>query len=205
MATRERDYYEVLGIPRDAGDADIKRAFRKLARELHPDVSSAPEADKDFREVAEAFEVLSDPERRATYDRFGHAGLRRGGFQPTFTDFGNIADVFAAFFGEDLFGAGVRDRGPARGGDIQVALEIELEDAFTGVDGARIRRRRGAVRDLRRSGLGARDGNVVLQHVRRKRGAPTDLAERLRRVRQPTGLPAVRRTRPRARGSLPEL
>ena len=133
MATRERDYYEVLGVPRDAGDADIKRAFRKLARELHPDVSSAPEADKDFREVAEAFEVLSDPERRATYDRFGHAGLRRGGFHPTFTDFGNIADVFTAFFGEDLFGAGVRDRGPARGGDIQVALEIELEDAFTGV------------------------------------------------------------------------
>ena len=77
--------------------------------------------------------MLSDPERRATYDRYGHAGLRRGGFQPTFTDFGNIADVFAAFFGEDLFGAGTRDRGPARGGDIQVALEIDLEDAFSGV------------------------------------------------------------------------
>ena len=133
MATRERDYYEVLGVPRDAGDAEIKKAFRKLARELHPDVSDAPEAGKDFREVAEAFEVLSDPERRATYDRYGHAGLRRGGFQPTFTDFGNIADVFAAFFGEDLFGAGTRDRGPARGGDIQVALEIDLEDAFSGV------------------------------------------------------------------------
>jgi molecular chaperone DnaJ len=133
MATRERDYYEVLGVPRDARDADIKKAFRRLARELHPDVSDAPEAGKDFREVAEAYEVLSDPERRATYDRYGHAGLRRGGFQPTFTDFGNIADVFAAFFGEDLFGAGTRDRGPARGGDIQVALEINLEDAFSGV------------------------------------------------------------------------
>jgi molecular chaperone DnaJ len=133
MATRERDYYEVLGVPRDAGDAEIKKAFRKLARELHPDVSDAPQADKDFREVAEAYEVLSDPERRATYDRYGHAGLRRGGFQPTFTDFGNIADVFAAFFGEDLFGAVTRDRGPARGGDIQVALEIDLEDAFSGV------------------------------------------------------------------------
>jgi molecular chaperone DnaJ len=133
MATRERDYYEVLGVPRDAADAEIKKAFRKLARELHPDVSSAPEADKDFREVAEAFEVLSDPDRRATYDRYGHAGLRRGGFQPTFTDFGNIADVFAAFFGEDLFGAATRDRGPARGGDIQVVLEIDLEEAFSGV------------------------------------------------------------------------
>ena len=133
MATRERDYYEVLGVPRDAGDADIKRAFRKLARELHPDVSSAPEANEDFREVAEAYEVLSDPERRATYDRYGHAGLRRGGFQPTFADFGNIADVLGSVFGEDLLGAGTRERGPARGGDIQIALEIDLEDAFSGV------------------------------------------------------------------------
>ena len=97
MATTERDYYEVLGVPRDAPEGDIKKAFRALARELHPDVSSAPDAERRFREVAEAFEVLSDPERRATYDRFGHAGLRRGGFEPSFGDFGSIADVFAAF------------------------------------------------------------------------------------------------------------
>jgi molecular chaperone DnaJ len=135
VATTERDYYEVLGVPRDAGDADIKRAFRALARELHPDVSDEPEAEHRFREVAEAYEVLSDPERRATYDRFGHAGLRRGGYQPTFTDFGSIADVFAAFFGEDLFGAaGTRERRPARGGDVQALVEIDLEDAFTGTD-----------------------------------------------------------------------
>ena len=70
---------EVLGVPRDASEAEIKKAFRKLARELHPDVSDAPGANDDFREVAEAYEVLSDPERRATYDRYGHAGLRRGG------------------------------------------------------------------------------------------------------------------------------
>ncbi len=133
MATTERDYYEVLGVPRDAGDADIKRAFRTLARELHPDVSNAPETDKRFREVAEAYEVLSDPARRATYDRFGHAGLRRGGFEPTFGDFGNVADVFAAFFGEDLFGAATRERAPARGGDLQAVVEIDLEDAFAGV------------------------------------------------------------------------
>ena len=133
MATTERDYYDVLGVPRDAGEADIKRAFRALARELHPDVSEEPEADRRFREVAEAYEVLSDPARRATYDRFGHAGLRRGGFEPTFTDFGNIADVFAAFFGEDLFGAGTRERTSARGGDVQAVAEIDLEDAFTGI------------------------------------------------------------------------
>ena len=82
MATTERDYYELLGVPREATEAEIKRAFRALARELHPDVSSEPDADRRFREVAEAFEVLSDPERRATYDRFGHAGLQRGGFRP---------------------------------------------------------------------------------------------------------------------------
>ena len=104
MATTERDYYELLGVSRGASDAEIKRAFRALARELHPDVSNAPDAERRFRDVAEAYEVLSDPERRATYDRFGRAGLRRGGFEPTFASFGSLADVFAAFFGEDLFG-----------------------------------------------------------------------------------------------------
>jgi molecular chaperone DnaJ len=134
MATTERDYYEVLGVARNASEADIKRAFRALARELHPDVSAAPDADGRFREVAEAYEVLSDPDRRATYDRFGHAGLRRGGFQPTFTDFGSIADVFAAFFGDDPFGvSATASRQSPRGGDLQAVVEIDLDEAFTGV------------------------------------------------------------------------
>src|SRR4249919_1511945 len=134
VATTERDYYDVLGVRRDAGDAEIKRAFRALARELHPDVSDTPQADERFREVAEAYEVLSDPEKRATYDRYGHAGLRHGGFQPTFADFGSLADIFAAFLGEDLLGAaGTRDRRPSRGGDLQAQIEIELEDAFRGL------------------------------------------------------------------------
>jgi molecular chaperone DnaJ len=133
MATTERDYYEILGVPRDAEDGEIKRAFRKLARELHPDVSEAPDADRRFREVAEAYEVLSDRERRATYDRFGHAGLRTGGFQPTFADFGSISDIFAAFFGEDVFGGGPRGSGASRGGDVQAVVEIDLEEALTGV------------------------------------------------------------------------
>ena len=131
MATTESDYYELLGVPRGASDADIKRAFRTLARELHPDVSGEPDAAARFRDIAEAYEVLSDPERRATYDRFGKAGLRRGGFETAFTDFGSVSDIFAAFFGEDLVGGGARQR-PQRGGDVQVVVEIDLEEAFAG-------------------------------------------------------------------------
>ena len=134
MATTESGYYDMLGVSRGASDADIKRAFRALARELHPDVSSAPDAEQRFREVVEAYEVLSDPERRATYDRFGKAGLEDGGFEPMLADFGNLADVFAAFFGEDrLGGAGATRQRSQRGGDLQAVVEIDLEEAFTGV------------------------------------------------------------------------
>jgi molecular chaperone DnaJ len=133
VATTERDYYEVLGVQRGASGAQIKRAFRALARELHPDVSSEPEAEQRFREVAEAYEILSDPERRATYDRLGHAGLRRGGLEPTFSHFGDLSDVFAAFFGEGLFGDAASQRRSARAGDVQALAEIDLEDAFTGI------------------------------------------------------------------------
>ncbi len=133
MATAEQDYYELLGVPRDASHADIKRAFRRLARELHPDVSEAPDAERRFRAVAEAYEVLSDPERRATYDRYGHAGLRTGGFAPMDADFGSLSDVFAAFFGETLFGggAGTGPR-PTRGPDVVARVEISLADAARG-------------------------------------------------------------------------
>jgi molecular chaperone DnaJ len=131
MATAERDYYELLGVDRGASDAEIKKAFRRLARELHPDVSEAPDAQERFRAVAEAYEVLSDAERRQLYDRYGHAGLRRGGYTPTDFDFANLGDIFSVFFGDDLF---ARNRGGrARGGDIGVAVAIELADAFTGV------------------------------------------------------------------------
>jgi len=132
VATAERDYYELLGVERGAGDDAIKRAFRQLARELHPDVNDAPDAQERFRQVAEAYEVLSDPERRATYDRYGHAGLRGGGFQPTEFDLGNLSDVFAAFFGEGLFG-GQTSRRETRGSDAGIAVEITLADAVTGV------------------------------------------------------------------------
>jgi molecular chaperone DnaJ len=130
MATTERDLYDVLGLSRNADDAEIKKAFRRRARELHPDVSDAPDAEAQFREVVEAYEVLSKPETRDLYDRFGHAGLRSGGFRPSSFDFGNLSDLFSAFFGDDLFGVGGRSR--ARGADIAAEIEIELVDAARG-------------------------------------------------------------------------
>jgi molecular chaperone DnaJ len=121
----------LLGVPRDASADDIKRAFRRLARELHPDVSDAPDAEHRFREVVEAYEVLSNSERRELYDRFGHAGLRSGGFQPSAFDLGSLSDLFSAFFGDDLFGVGGR-MGRSRGADIAARVEIDLTEVATG-------------------------------------------------------------------------
>src|SRR5438105_15562826 len=113
MAATKRDYYEILGVERAATEGEIKKAFRGLARTLHPDVSEEPDAQERFREVVEAYEVLSKSETRQLYDRYGHAGLRSGGFQPGHFDFGSLSDLFAAFFGDDLLAgrAGRRGRG----------------------------------------------------------------------------------------------
>jgi molecular chaperone DnaJ len=132
MATAERDYYEVLGVSRGASETDIKKAFRRLARELHPDVSEEPDAEERFRAVAEAYEVLSNAETRELYDRYGHAGLRRGGFTPTPFDLGDLSDIFSAFFGEDVF-AGRGRSARTRGGDVAAELDIDLVDAARGV------------------------------------------------------------------------
>jgi molecular chaperone DnaJ len=124
-----RDPYAVLGVARSADEVQIKKAFRALARELHPDVNTDdPDAEEKFKEAAEAYEILSDPERRATYDRYGHEGLRSGGYQPNFDQFGSLSDLFEAFFG----GTGGGMRGPAGGGDVGVELELELEQAASG-------------------------------------------------------------------------
>jgi molecular chaperone DnaJ len=134
-----RDYYEVLGVSRDADDATIKKAFRRLARELHPDVNTHdPQAEEKFKECAEAYEVLSDPDRRATYDRYGHEGLRSGGWSPNYEAFGSVSDIFEAFFGGggafgDIFGGGGgRSGGAVQGGDVAVSAPISLAEAQTG-------------------------------------------------------------------------
>jgi molecular chaperone DnaJ len=133
-----RDYYEVLGIGRDADETQIKKAFRRLARELHPDVNAHdPDAESKFKEAAEAYEVLSDSERRQLYDAYGHDGLKTGGYSPNFEGFGSISDLFSAFFGaggfDAAFGSGRGGRGGAmQGGDIAVALPLELVEAAHG-------------------------------------------------------------------------
>jgi len=133
MSATGQDYYELLGVERGASDQEIKKAFRRLARELHPDVSDHPEAEARFREVSEAYEVLSNAETRQLYDRYGHAGLRSGGFQPSQSDFGSLSDIFSAFFGEDIFGRGARSGGAARGGDVAAEVTIDLVEAARGV------------------------------------------------------------------------
>jgi molecular chaperone DnaJ len=158
MATTDRDYYELLGVARDANEGEIKRAFRRLARELHPDVSEAPDADERFREVVEAYEVLSSSETRELYDRYGHAGLRSGGFQAGHVDFGNLADLFSAFFGDDVFGSRARSA-RARGADLAATVELDLVEAARGV--TREVKLEAAVTCARCGGEGAEPGSGI--------------------------------------------
>jgi molecular chaperone DnaJ len=133
-----RDPYEVLGVSRDADAGEVKKAFRTLARELHPDVNRHdPAAEEKFKEAAEAYEILSDAERRSVYDRFGFEGLDSRGYAPAGHGFGSFADIFDAFFGGDPFGFGRSGfgagPGPVQGGDTAVEVEVTLEQAATGV------------------------------------------------------------------------
>ncbi len=125
----KRDYYQVLGVDRSASEGEIKKAFRRLARDLHPDVNAHdPEAEEKFKEAAEAYEVLSDPPRRETYDAFGHKGLRFDGFEPSSAP-GSLQDIFDAIFGgSDPFSN--LGRAPSAGGDIAAVVELELGDVL---------------------------------------------------------------------------
>lgn len=139
----KKDYYEVLGVDRNASEADIKKAFRKLARQYHPDVNPGDKkAEAKFKEINEAYEVLSDQQKRAQYDQFGHAAFGQGGADGGAggfggfggfggADFGGFGDIFDMFFGG---GGGQRRRGPAKGADLRYNLEITFEEAAFGLE-----------------------------------------------------------------------
>ncbi len=130
-ADGKRDYYEVLGLSREASKDEIRTAYRKLARQYHPDVSREADAESRFKEINEAYQVLSDDEKRSLYDRFGHAGVSQGdmgGYEGF--GFGGLGDIF-----EEFFGAGARTgarQGPRRGADLRFDLEISFEEAVFG-------------------------------------------------------------------------
>jgi molecular chaperone DnaJ len=137
MATSQRDYYEVLGLTRSAGEPDLKKAYRKLAMEYHPDRNKEPDAADKFKEINRAYEVLSDPQKRAAYDRFGHAAVdgngSGAGFDGFHQGFDGFGDIFDAFFGGSQRGRS-RKRGPARGADLRYNLRITFEEAVFGVE-----------------------------------------------------------------------
>ena len=133
--TTQRDYYDILGVERGATDADLKKAFRKLAQQWHPDVNRDEGADDRFKEINEAYQVLSDPQRRQAYDMFGRAGATGGGFDPgAQPGFGAFSDLFDAFFGGSAAGGGVRRGRPAVGSDLRYDLRITFEESIRGTD-----------------------------------------------------------------------
>ncbi len=132
----KRDYYEVLGVGKDAGADDVKKAFRKLARQFHPDVNKAADAEPRFKEINEAYEVLSDDQKRAAYDRYGHSttGSGPGGFGAGYEGFGDINDIFSEFFGGFARSAGAQQRrSPRRGADLRFDIKLDFSEAVFGV------------------------------------------------------------------------
>jgi molecular chaperone DnaJ len=139
VAASKRDYYEVLGVARDASSEQIKKAYRTLARQYHPDLNKASDAEAKFKEISEAYEVLSDTDKRAMYDRFGHAGLggAAGGFDP-FAGGGFGGDIFStifdAFVGQGARGGAASQRAGIRGSDLRYHLSLEFEEAIFGTE-----------------------------------------------------------------------
>lgn len=133
--SNRRDYYDILGVSRNASSEEIKRAFRKLAMQYHPDKNKDDGATARFKEINEAYEVLSDDEKRQIYDRFGHAGVRgSGGFSSDFTGFAGFSDIFEDLFGGFARSSATQRRAPRRGGDLRHVLTINFEEAIFGVD-----------------------------------------------------------------------
>lgn len=141
MPQSKRDYYEILEVGKGASDTDIKKAYRKLAKKYHPDVNQGDStAEAKFKEVNEAYEILSDPQKKARYDQFGHAGVDPNGFGNAGAgfgdfDFGGIGDIFETFFGGSGFGRSSRSRtGPQKGADLKYATTISFEEAAFGLE-----------------------------------------------------------------------
>ena len=142
MAENKRDYYEVLGVSKSASEDEIKKAYKKLARKYHPDMNPGDkEAEEKFKEVNEANEVLSDPEKKARYDQFGFAGVdpnygaggAGGGFSGGF-DFGDLGDIFGSFFGGGFGGGQARRNGPQRGESIRASVSVTFKEAAFGCE-----------------------------------------------------------------------
>ncbi len=163
----KRDYYEILGVGKSAGVDEIKKAYRKLALQYHPDRNPGnKEAEEQFKEAAEAYEVLSDPDKRQRYDQFGHEGMRRGA---DYHDFGNMGDIFSAFgdvfggsFFEEMFG-GQRSRGrggPAQGSDLKIRLKLTMEEIAAGTEKRLKIRKWKSCPDCQ--GTGARGGGATM-------------------------------------------
>ena len=133
-----KDFYKVLGVPKDASQADIKKAYRKLAMECHPDRNpGCKQSEEKFKAISEAYECLKDPQKRAAYDRFGHAAFKNGGFGGNggAQDFGSFSDIFENIFGEFMNGSSGRQRSNVlRGSDLRYDLELTLEESFAGTE-----------------------------------------------------------------------
>ncbi len=133
----KRDYYEVLGVERDVSEKDLKKAYRRVAMKFHPDRNpNNKEAEDNFKEASEAYEILADPQKRSAYDQFGHAGVdpSQGGMGAGAGGFGNFSDIFGDVFGDIFGGGGGRQQrgGPSRGSDLRYTLELDLEQAVKG-------------------------------------------------------------------------
>ena len=197
----KRDYYEVLGLQREASEADIKSAYRKQALKYHPDRNQGDsEAEAKFKEASEAYEVLSDPEKKSAYDRYGHAGIESnfgsGGFQWTdFTHASDFEDLFGDLFG-GIFGSSRRQRGPSgppKGRDLKVAVELTLEEIATGVEKKIYLKPPGTVRRMRWFGGRPRLLAAHLRNLRRCGQGAASLPLLLRTVGDRDGLPCLPR------------
>src|SRR5215204_5942183 len=133
MATTKRDYYEVLGVGRSATEDEIRKAYRRLALQYHPDRNKEAGSAEQFKEVAEAYAILSDTEKRGLYDRYGHAASERGFTNGGFAGFG-IEDIFESFFGQNASTAGGRRNRVQRGADLRTDVTLTLEEAVFGVE-----------------------------------------------------------------------